>query len=239
MDRADWPDISRDAPVVVISPHLDDAVFGCGRLLAAHPRSVVITALAGKPPSYDRVTDWDAAAGFQPGDDVVGRRYEEDVDALQVLDARPIWLDFLDGQYDAHDRSPLEVALTDALEGAILATALTTAFIPLGLFHPDHALVHAAGLGVMRRRPDLTWFDYEEPIYRRVPGAIEERRRALAHGGIIATPIGAPLDHDDRAKRRAVRAYRSQMRALVSCWPLDCDDIFAPERYWRLACALR
>ena len=35
--------------VVVLSPHLDDAVLGCGRLLSAHPGATVVTVYAGAP----------------------------------------------------------------------------------------------------------------------------------------------------------------------------------------------
>src|SRR5207248_1637023 len=65
-------------PQVVISPHLDDGLFACGQLLAAHPRSVVITALAGRPRAYPPLTPWDPAAGFRLGDDVIALRRDED-----------------------------------------------------------------------------------------------------------------------------------------------------------------
>ena len=40
--------------VVVVSPHLDDAVLGCGRFLAVHPGATVVTVFAGNPPQYPR-----------------------------------------------------------------------------------------------------------------------------------------------------------------------------------------
>src|SRR5690242_3070034 len=86
-------------PVLVISPHLDDAVFGCGQLLATYPGSVVITALAGRPASYATVTPWDELAGFAPGEDVIAARRAEDHAALAILQASPVWLDFSDDQY--------------------------------------------------------------------------------------------------------------------------------------------
>ena len=49
--------------------HCDDAVFGCGSLLARHPGSVVVPVFAGRPQTYDAVTPWDEAAGFGDGDD--------------------------------------------------------------------------------------------------------------------------------------------------------------------------
>ena len=86
--------------IVVVSPHLDDAVLGCGRLLAAHPDATVITVYAGAPPEYpDPMTHWDTAAGFSTGDDVLGARREEDRAALAELNATPVWLDFVEHQY--------------------------------------------------------------------------------------------------------------------------------------------
>jgi LmbE family N-acetylglucosaminyl deacetylase len=78
--------------VVVVSPHLDDAVLGCGRLLAAHPGATVITLYAGAPSTYpDPPTRWDQVAGFGPGDDVLAARKDEDRAALAELGATPVW----------------------------------------------------------------------------------------------------------------------------------------------------
>jgi LmbE family N-acetylglucosaminyl deacetylase len=219
-------------PVVVISPHLDDAAFGCGEVLAAHPGSVVITALAGGPASYETVTGWDAAAGFRPGEDVIAARRAEDRAALAILNARPIWLDFTDDQYG---NSPSAAVLGRALEQALVTTGLTTVYVPLGLFHNDHKLTHAAMLAVIDRHRCFAWFGYEEPNYRLVPNLRSERLQTLLHTGIIATPAGASPCPCSDAKRRAVGEYRSQLRALGSPRKPGTDDVFAPERYWRLS----
>lgn len=88
--------------VVIVSPHLDDAVLGCGRLMAAHPGATVVTVYAGGPPVYpDPMTHWDTLAGFVAGDDVLAARREEDAAALTVLGATPSWLDFVE-----HPRFP-------------------------------------------------------------------------------------------------------------------------------------
>jgi LmbE family N-acetylglucosaminyl deacetylase len=219
-------------PVVVVSPHLDDAVFGCGQLLFAHPGSFVITALAGPPASYERVTGWDVAAGFQPGDDVIAARRAEDRAALALLHARPVWLDFPDDQYGG---SPSVDLLARALDRAIMATGLTTIYLPLGLFHNDHKLTHAAMLRVLDRHPGFAWYGYEEPNYRLVANLRSERLRALLAAGIIATPAGGSFAAGREAKRAAVAEYRSQLRALASPGKPGTDDVFAPERYWRLS----
>src|SRR3954468_24729127 len=108
--------LSDTEPVVIVSPHLDDAVFGCGELLAARPGSVVVTVFAGAPPTYETVTEWDALAGIHPGEDVLAARRAEDRAALGALGARPVWLDFRDSQY--HD-SPTVPEIAAALERSI------------------------------------------------------------------------------------------------------------------------
>jgi len=86
--------------VVVVSPHFDDAALGAAHLLTSHPGSTVVTVLGGRPPAYpDPVSEWDAAGGFVVGDDVVAVRREEDRAAMEVLGARPVWLEFADHQY--------------------------------------------------------------------------------------------------------------------------------------------
>ena len=219
------------ARLVVISPHLDDAVLGCGQLLAARPGAVVVTAFAGRPAAYPELTSWDARAGFKPGDDVVAARRAEDRAALALLRARPVWLDFPDPQYGPR---PSLDALSEALERAILASAADLVMIPLGLFHGDHELTHAASLEVMRRRPGPAWFAYEEPIYRRKPNLVEEQLAALRRAGIDVRPAGASSERGREPKRRAVARYRSQLRALAVSWDDGHADAFEPEQYWRL-----
>jgi LmbE family N-acetylglucosaminyl deacetylase len=231
-ERVEASERAATNPVVVISPHLDDAVFGCGQLLFMHPGSVVITALAGPPACYETITGWDAAAGFRPGDDVIATRRAEDRAALAILHARPIWLDFPDDQYG---HAPSENILAAALDRAVAATGLTTIYLPLGLFHNDHKLTHAAMLRVLDRHPGFAWFGYEEPNYRLVANLRPERFRALLAAGIIATPAGGSFDAGREAKRAAVAEYRSQLRALASPGKPGTDDVFAPERYWRLS----
>lgn len=219
-------------PVIVVSPHLDDAVFGCGQLLAARPGSVVVTVFAGAPPSYETVTEWDALAGFRPGDDVMAARREEDARALAILNAHPIWLEFRDSQYQC---SPTAPEIADALERAIGESDLRAVFIPLGLFHSDHHLAHAAALDVLRRRPDLAWFAYEEAMYRTIPNLVAERITALGQAGIGAKRAGESSPCGHAAKERAIACYASQLRALAAPKKPGYEDAREAERYWSFA----
>jgi LmbE family N-acetylglucosaminyl deacetylase len=225
-------DAERPRPVIVVSPHLDDAVFGCGELLAMRPGSVVVTVFAGAPPTYETVTEWDALAGFRPGDDVMAARRAEDARALALLGARPIWLDFRDSQYR---HTPTVPQIADALERVIGESGLRSVFIPLGLFHSDHHLTHAAARMLMRRRPDLCWVAYEEAMYRRIPNIVAERITALHEAGIAATPVETSAMCGRAVKERAIACYTSQLRALAAPKKPGYADALAAERYWSLA----
>ena len=95
--------------ILAISPHLDDAVFSCGELLASAPGAKVVTVFAGGPPAGASMTSWDADCGFRADDDVIAARRGEDARALEMLGASPVWLPFWDDQYA---RAP---ALADTL----------------------------------------------------------------------------------------------------------------------------
>src|SRR3984885_3791700 len=101
-DDVTWGLIDRSIldPIVVVSPHFDDAALGAAHLLTSYPGSTVITVLAGRPPAYpEEVSDWDAGGGFVAGEDVVAARQREDQAAMASMQATPVWLDFPDHQY--------------------------------------------------------------------------------------------------------------------------------------------
>ena len=85
--------------LAVISPHLDDAVFGCGELIAARPGAVVITVCAAVPPQSWTLPEWDAACGFSSARQALLARRREDRSALEFLGADPCWLSCWDSQY--------------------------------------------------------------------------------------------------------------------------------------------
>jgi LmbE family N-acetylglucosaminyl deacetylase len=221
------------AMLAVVSPHLDDAVLGCGALLAAHPGAAVITVMAGRPPPRHGVTLWDAACGFGPDDDVVAVRRAEDRDALSLLGANPVWLDLTDAQY-GHSPSPAEVR--DQLGRALEGLAAPMVLLPLGLYHSDHALVSEAALDLIPAFPAAIFFAYEEAIYRRMEGLVDEALARLRRRGIAAAAAAFPVTplHLER-KRRALHCYRSQLRGLTASGRVGYEDAFSPERYYNLS----
>jgi LmbE family N-acetylglucosaminyl deacetylase/glycosyltransferase involved in cell wall biosynthesis len=199
--------------VLVISPHLDDAVLSCGEVLASRPGSVVATVFTEHDPARAGATPWDRECGFAPGDDVMGVRRREDEEALGALAARPVWLGLVESQYTAE--RPVTAAVEQLLEGVLQRQLQRTVLVPLGVSHGDHELVSDAVLAVARRHADRQWLLYEEVPYRADDDALERRRVALAARGIELVPTVMELTPDARPRARAAaRRYRTQSRPL-------------------------
>lgn len=233
--------------LTVISPHLDDAVLGCGTLIAATGESRVVTIFAGIPHGGMPAPPWDQAAGFSCAREAVIARRHEDVTALALVGARPQWLDFLDAQYGI-DCNPADVA--NQLRSALPTLPASTVAVPMGLFHSDHRLAHDACMilyteAVAEARiatalagdaheieGALRWIFYEDAIYRRLPGLVQRRLAGWERQGRIATPVYFPEGECHEMKVRAMASYASQM-ALFNAE--QREDIAQPERYWSLS----
>jgi LmbE family N-acetylglucosaminyl deacetylase len=223
------------ANLFVVSPHLDDAVFSCGMLLAAHPGATVCTVFAGAP-AVPMSTEWDRRAGFPHSDAAMRARWLEDERALEQLGAAGMRLPFLDAQYGP---PPSADAVASALVDAWQACHCPCFVAPLGLYHSDHMLVSDACCALLARSGMQALMLYEDALYRRFRHLVPERREALAARGFKLEP-GAKaslfsMRHNSHAatqKWRSVRAYRSQLRALADAHP---NDLAEPERFWRLS----
>jgi LmbE family N-acetylglucosaminyl deacetylase len=221
-----------------VSPHLDDAVLSCGRLMAGHPGATVVTVYAGAPRTYpDPMTHWDTIAGFQGGDDVLAIRREEDAAALAGLGASPRWLDFVEHQYLERPDWVLADITADRLHAELAALAPTAVFAPFGIANPDHGETHLAAMQVRERMPGPAWFLYEDFGYKHIPGLLAWRVAQLFRRRVWPTPVavdvGSPADAD-AAKRAAVGCYRSQVLALEADWQFGAK-LVAAEQFWRLA----
>lgn len=243
-DMRDWGTVhaAELARVVIISPHLDDAVLGCSYLMAAHPGVTVITAFAGRPSAYpDPVQHWDALGGFRPGDEVHVVRRAEDAVALARFDAQPVWLDFVEHTYlDRADWIRPE-QVVDELEAAVRAETPTAVFAPFGLANPDHDCTHDAAM-LLRDRMltdadgGPSWFCYEDTGYKHIPGLLAWRVSKLFRRRVWPTPAAVPIDVDHPRKLDAMACYPTQVLALEAEWAISTKlEAPAPEQYWRLA----
>lgn len=215
--------------LAVVSPHLDDAVFGCGELIATLAPAAVITVFASAPREPMRAPPWDVQCGFRTAQGAVRARRREDRAALANLGATPVWQDFLDSQYR---RTPSVEAVADALCRDLERHAFDVVAVPLGLYHSDHHLVHEACLDVATRDRRRRWLAYEDALYRRKPRLVQDRLAELHERHVRAMPLTLPHRREARARKaRAVRCYASQARAFG---PGGLADTAAPERYWTL-----
>jgi LmbE family N-acetylglucosaminyl deacetylase len=213
---------------LVVSPHLDDAVLGCGQWLADHPGALVVTVFAGLPREPMVSTDWDLRCGFASAVQALATRREEDRLALAMLRAAPMWLDHVDSQYgQADDEAAIVADITQALAIALPPLVL----LPLGLFHSDHLLAHRAALAALGKQPAASVWAYEDALYRRRPGLLQMRLCELQQAGLTATPVVASDKPTGPLKRTAVEAYASQARAFGEG---GLDDAARPERFWAL-----
>jgi LmbE family N-acetylglucosaminyl deacetylase len=222
--------------IVIVSPHLDDAVLGCGRLMAAYPGVIVVTVFAGNPPAYpDPMRLWDVQSGFAPGDDVMEARRNEDRAALRVLGATPHHLDFVEHTYNPGDRPVAPDVVATALRDALASLAPTLVLAPFGLANPDHDVTHRAS---MRVREELTpapaWWLYEDHGYKHIPGLLAWRVSTLFRRGDWPTPMVTSATEEQCERRlTAIECYPTQLLALEDDWMISAK-LGAPEQFWRL-----
>ncbi len=223
--------------IVIVSPHLDDAVLSCARLMVRHPGCTVVTVFAGNPPKYpDPMRVWDVQSGFAPGDDVMEARRKEDHAALTVLDATPVHLDFVEYTYNEGDVPVRPEVIAPVLREALRSLAPSVVLAPFGLANPDHDVVHRACMLARDDTTDVAWWCYEDNGYKHIPGMLAWRVSTLFRRNVWPTPVCPPVDGSNERKMAAVNCYSSQLLALEDDWNIGAKLAApAPEQYWRLA----
>jgi LmbE family N-acetylglucosaminyl deacetylase len=190
--------------VVVVSPHLDDAVFSLGATIASSSKSglriEVLTVFGCDPTSRAPANGWDARGGFATEGEAATARREEDREACRLVGAEPHWLPFRGGGY-----TPDKDA--DAISAAILAnvSGADAVVVPgFPLRNDDHAWL--AGLFSERPPPSTRVGRYVEQPY-----AYTMRKEQPLAGEWERPRLTIP---DRLRKRRAVLAYASQLPLL-------------------------
>ena len=194
--------LALSGPLVVISPHLDDAIFSLGAAIARAARDgvhvTVLTVLAGDPESVSPPGRWDARAGFRTAGDAARARREEDRRASAIVGSQSAWLPFSDDQYDrgADDETIAGVVLS------AIGAATTVLFPGFPLENEDHAWLANLMLPKLDRERVL--------LYVEQPYAANADRW---DGPDSSVPLAATLP--DRLKKlNACRAYSSQISLL-------------------------
>jgi LmbE family N-acetylglucosaminyl deacetylase len=200
--------------LVIVSPHLDDAVLSLGASIARASRAArqigVLTVFAGAPDSTVPAGGWDRRGGFSTEGEAATARRLEDREACSIVGAEPTWLPFPDADYaQTRDAEAVWSAVAGVVEGA------EAALIPgFPLTNADHGWL--ARTLLQRRLPCGRIGLYAEQPYRyaerkrsRRPGAPDFLRHSESHWLRPAAGV-----RDRGAKRRAILAYRSQMPLL-------------------------
>lgn len=254
LDRADHgfsPGLTVDpaAPVVVFSPHPDDAVFSCWSVLTGAAPVQVINLFAGVP-APGHVTWWDRICGATDSAAHFRARLAEDRAVLEPLVASQISLALLEHQYRSEARLPLaaiDVPLCRAVDGASAVYAPAA----LGGGHVDHRLARGLARALARNgmpvhlyadvpyavrygwphwvtetapEPHLDVEPYWEATLAEVP-----EMGALRDAQIVRLPAAASA-----RKLAAMQSYRTQFKALDSGGLLSDPATHGYELYWRL-----
>lgn len=198
--------------VVVISPHLDDAVLSLGATIVRVARRGVhvdvLSVFGCDPSSTAAACGWDRRAGFSSEGSAAVARREEDCEACRIIGAKPTVLGFRGGAYGGpDDPEPTWRAIADAVMGADVV--LVPGF---PLTNDDHRWLST--LLVERSLPADRVGLYLEQPYRYT--SRREQPRGLFESTVDAqcwVPSGSSM-REVRVKRRAILAYRSQLVPL-------------------------
>lgn len=202
--------------MIVLSAHLDDAVWSASSWLLEHDCEIV-TICAGIPPAGTPPTQFDQRAGFASGDEAMRARREEDEEAAEMLGCWVRHLDILDAGYGAIDGA-IEREVDD-----LLADADGVVLGPLGLSHPDHIRVARAFRRAAREHNIDAWCYEDLPYARMHPESVVPALAEARAGGITAERASPA------SKEAYVRAYRSQVGPTT-----HMREILGPERFHRL-----
>lgn len=224
------PPLEKEVDVLVLSPHLDDAVFSCGASLvewsAAGRRVLVATPFAGSPPGgvSPFAQELHDLWGLSDAEEVLATRRAEDAAALKSLGL--VWRHghLLDAVYRSGEDAGWLYPNLEALSGRgsddpaerelfRFLRSLPPAqkiLSPLGVGgHVDHRLVNRVSRACFRRR--LTF-------YEDFPYATSARSRVKAHpwltsksGHLWKKRVRSVKPRAVAAKLRAAEMYGSQL----------------------------
>lgn len=248
------PGVLRDAPLLLLSAHFDDAALSCAALIARKEPIDLLTVFAGNP-SPPRQGEWDRVTGFADSAESRRVRQAEEHSAFADTPHRLAFLDLVDAEYLSgtraqDDAKSIAAATSRWLEqnvGGLVAVpagagrnpgVITTVRHRMGmrvpLRHPDHLFVRDAALdAVASANAEVVL--YEELPYLWGEAAEGEVRRITHSRGLSAQRVVVQVDV--RAKAARIAVYASQVQHLtVRGRRVDiAEHLPDEERYWILS----
>ena len=207
-----------NAPPLLLSPHLDDAVIDCWSVLTRPAEVRVVNVFAGAPRA-GFVTYFDRLAGARDSAAHVGHRVADDRTALRRAGRSPVNLKFLAHPYRGARPEPsfalLDAVLADSAEvtGAVYAPAA------LGEPHPDHECVRDYALGLAQAgMPVCLYADLPYCAVYGWPGWVTDAEPDphLDVDAYWTSSAGAAERFLTRARARVVRLDRDQAVAKLA-----------------------
>ncbi|MDH3226982.1 MAG: PIG-L family deacetylase [Thermoleophilia bacterium] len=234
-------------PLLIVSPHLDDAVFSCSALLGRGEPAEVLVAFAGFPNPPHR-GEADSKAGFLDSDEAMTVRHSESRNAFADSPHTLTSMGLLPGQYVNGDRSESDRRwIVRAILDWLRRSQGGTIALPAGAGardqwwrrgregrpsqDPDHLFARDAGLSALRGISDVRLWLYEEfPLMAggRADGAVKRLCTGL---GLTAGPFAFTINRRDKAFRAGV--FRSRRAELGQ--DLTPATLPVTERYWALS----
>jgi hypothetical protein len=238
-------------PLLLVSPHLDDAILSCAALVERTEPIDVLTVCAGAPDPPRRGW-WDEETGFASSAESIPARLAEDRAAFDATPHRLSYLGLFEGQYFDGERpaEDAETIRTAVVTWLAAQRGEGTVALPAGaggrggrrgrllrlvgrsgnpLPHGDHVFVREAALGAPA--PLLL---YEELPYLFGSRADGQVRRVARMLGRRVQELTQPVDR--QAKARRIAAYASQIPHISPDEGRLDDPAMLPstERYWLL-----
>ena len=244
-----------EGPLLLVSPHFDDAALSCAALLARPEPVDVLTVFAGDP-DPPRQAFWDVCCGFASSAEAGATRRAEDAAAFAGSRHRSRRMNLLEWQHLDGPRSHTDAEEIRATVSAWAAeVGEGTVALPAGagrgtfrrrlerrLFraspgpprHPDHTFARDAALQALVAHEDLALLLYEELPY--VYGAPADKEVGKVAAAWCLTARGFIVEVNREAKALRIAAYASQVPHLSPPErPLDRPANLPPiERYWTL-----
>lgn len=167
---------------LIISPHLDDAIFSLGNFIQEMDDVTILTVFGGMPTDEE---------GFQK----YRTLHWEHQKACEVLGVTYTNLDFLDDVYGLQD----EAEILRVLKKAVQAIEPDEIYVPVGIHHPDHKLVNK----IFSENFKIDYLYCELPYAVLYPMA--ETNYLMSIGQIMGRP-------HSQLKEKAVKCYQSQIQ---------------------------
>jgi LmbE family N-acetylglucosaminyl deacetylase len=213
-----------EGPVLLLSPHHDDAVLNCWSVLDTNPQVRVVNVFAGIPRS-GLLTEWDRVCGARDSADHMRLRITEDRRALALVGQVPHNLPFLDLSYRRYSPRPSLAAIDAAVSDAVPGCSRVVA--PVAAEHQAHDIIRRYAVAVAlsgipgelyAEIPYMTRMGWPDWVTGKPRDPHLDVRAFWAWNRAIPGRRSARVvsldENRSAAKLAAIRTYRSQLAAI-------------------------